>query len=147
VSAHGHGGALTLQDRTQLLDAGTSTDGGTLTLSGTVNPGCGKTALLHLAASKVSFKPHSEYSVQLDGTKPGTGYDQLAVSGAIDLRNATLHVSSKGHFTKGQLFVLVQDSKPITTTFAGLREGSLVSAGGQKLKISYQHDKVTLTVQ
>jgi hypothetical protein len=147
VSAHGHGGALTLQDATLLLDAGISTDGGALTLGGNVSPGGSKTALVHVSASKVAFLLHSSYTIQLNGTTPGKGYDQLGVSGVVDIRNATLHVSSRGHFARGQTFILVQDNRPITTTFAGLREGSFISAGGQKLKVSYKNDRITLTVQ
>jgi hypothetical protein len=147
VSARGHGGALTLEAPTVLLNADISTDGGKLTFGGNVSPGAGMPAVVHLSASTVAFQPQSSYSVQLDGTLPGTDFEQLEVSGVFTPGNATLHVSSKGHFARGQTFVLVHGSTPITTTFAGLHEGSLVSAGGQMLKISYKHDEITLTVQ
>src|SRR5262249_4627713 len=147
VSAGGHGGALTLQAATVAIDASISTDGGALTLGGNVSPGGSKPALVHLGAGTVLFQLHSSYTVQLDGTTAGTGYAELRVTGALHLGNAPLAVSSVGHFTAGQVFVLVQDSKPITTSFAGLPEGSVVSAGGQELEISYKNDKVTLTVQ
>jgi hypothetical protein len=147
VSAGGHGGNLTLEAATLLLDAAISTDGGTLTFSGNISPGGSKPALVHLSAGTVSFKAKSTLAMQLNGKTPGTGYDQLRVSGSLNPSNATLSLSSIGHFAAGQTFVLIQDNKAITTTFAGLPEGSLVSAGGQKLEISYKNDKVTLTVQ
>jgi hypothetical protein len=148
VSAHGHGGNLTLEaGGTVLLDAGINTDGGALKLSGTVSPGGSKPALVHLAARTVSFKPHSSYTIQLNSTTAGKGYDQLQVNGGIKLAGATLALGSVGHFGKGQTFILVQSSKPIIGTFAGLAEGGSVHAGGQALKISYKNDKVTLIVQ
>jgi hypothetical protein len=77
VSAGGHGGNLTLDDATLLLNANLNTDGGSLTLSGTVRPGAG---LVQLSAPLVTFEPQSRYAVQLNGTTAGTGFDQLQVT-------------------------------------------------------------------
>ncbi len=147
VSAGGQGGALTIDDATLLLDANISTDGGALTLSGTVSPAGDSTGIVQLAASTTSFKPGSTYSIQLQGPTPGTQFDQLQVRGDIDLGNATLKVSSAGGIASGQNFAVVQSSQPITTTFAGLPEGSILTVAGQQLIISYLNDSVTLTTR
>jgi hypothetical protein len=139
VSAGGHGGNVTLEDATLLLNANLNTDGGSLTLSGTVKPGAG---FVQLSAPTVAFKAHSSYAIPLNGNTAGTGFDQLQVTGTIDLSNAALAVSSAGGFGGGQSFVILTSTQPITTSFAGLPEGSTIAG----MTISYKNNQVTLTL-
>jgi hypothetical protein len=147
VSAGGHGGNLTLEAGTTLaLDSDISLDGGNLTLGGTIDPGGGSAADIHLEAGTVAFEPGSSFDVQLDGTTAGTSFSEIQLSGTINLGNATLDVGSAGGFSAGQSFVILTSNSPITSHFNGLPEGATIAAHGEVLTISYQNDEVKLSV-
>jgi hypothetical protein len=130
------GGALTLVGSNILLDSNINTNHGALTLGGTVSPEGSQT----LTAGTVSFESGSTYATQL-GSSP------LQVTGTLNLANASLEASSNTTFAYGQTVILIKCSTSIATTFAGLPQGSMVTAGGQQFKISYLNDEVTLTEQ
>ncbi|HEV3339981.1 MAG TPA: DUF4214 domain-containing protein, partial [Pirellulales bacterium] len=106
----------------------------------------------------VMFKPSSPsgvslfptLSVQLGGTAASPANDQLDSAGTVSFQTAILSLTTlagAGPFNAGQQFVIVQAGAPITTTFAGLPEGSIVNDGTQNFTISYASDRVTLTAQ
>ncbi len=123
------------------IDLETSTD--------KTNNGKAAATLLGVTASTVTLSAATVLGFTLDGTVPGTGsagtYTRTTVTGSIDLGKAKLDVVGETTFTTGQSFVILTSTKPITTTFAGLPEGSTVSDGTQQFKISYKNDVVTLT--
>ncbi|MFL5328179.1 MAG: beta strand repeat-containing protein, partial [Gemmataceae bacterium] len=123
---------------------------GSVTVSGTgkVTPGSspGK-----LSTSSVTFNTGSTFVVELNGTNPGTQYDQLAVTGSVDLGSATLQVSLGYAPAPGQVFKIIDNdttSDAVTSTFNGYAEGSIVAVGPYHFSISYvggDGNDVTLT--
>ena len=92
-------------------------------------------------------------SVQIYGTTPSlSGYDQLNVTGAVSLGNATLAVSVGGSFTPtiGDVFTIINNdgADAVTGTFNGLPEASVFAASGFNFRVSYvggTGNDVTLT--
>src|SRR5262249_1715326 len=77
------------------------------------------------------------------GAAPGSGYGQLNVTGTVTLSGfANLDLSMSSGFTPslGQVFVLIDNdgSDPVTGTFNGLPEGTLVTLNGVQFQLSYQ---------
>jgi VCBS repeat-containing protein len=103
---------------------------------GTVDPGapadvlstgdltCGASTTLHFA---------------INGAAPGTGHDQLKVTGAVNLNGATLSGSLGFTPASGETFVLINNdgTDPVVGTFAGLAEGAMVTFGSRRFFISY----------
>lgn len=92
-------------------------------------------------------------SMDIQGAAPGAGYDQIVVSGTVNLSNAQLRLEMGPGFVPsvGQVFTLIDNdaTEPVNGTFAGLPQGSTVTAGGVDLQVSYaggDGNDVTLTV-
>jgi autotransporter-associated beta strand protein len=124
---------------------GTGTVGAVSTTGGTVSPG-DHSGILNVQGD-VTLDPSATFGVALDGPVPGTGYDQLNVSGAVHLSGSTLD-ASLGFAPSGQTFTIIRSTAPITGTFNGLPEGHALVIGGRLFKISYvagNGDDVALT--
>src|SRR6185312_10922868 len=78
----------------------------------------------------------STFSVALNGPIPGTGYDQLNVSGAVNLNGSTLS-PSLGFSPTAQSFTIIRSTATIGGTFQGLPEGHTILIGGQLFTITY----------
>lgn len=117
---------------------------------GTLAPG-NSTGLLTVNGN-VAFAPHFDFyddpifAVEVNGTTVGTGYDQLAVNGAVDLGGANLLLSFGFTPSMSDMFFLVSNdgTDPITGMFYGLAEGSqfTTNIGGTNYtgQITYQGD-------
>ena len=122
--------------------AGTGTAGAVNVASGgTVAPGLSPGIL---NTGSVLFSAGSALSIEINGTVLGTGYDQLNVTGSVDITGATLTLSGTYLTTPAvanDLFtILLNDGAgdAVTGTFAGLAEGAHVFSGlGQDYTISY----------
>ena len=122
--------------------AGTGTAGAVNVASGgTVAPGLSPGIL---NTGSVLFSAGSALSIEINGTVLGTGYDQLTVTGSVDITGATLTLSGTYLTTPAvanDLFtILLNDGAgdAVTGTFAGLAEGAHVfSSLGQDYTISY----------
>jgi len=79
------------------------------------------------------------FVVQLNGTTAGTGYDQLNVTGSVNLGSATLGGTLGFSPPNGTSFTIINNDggDAVIGTFAGLPEGSTVVLGGQGFKVSY----------
>jgi len=77
--------------------------------------------------------------LELNGTTPGAGYDQLVVGGPVALTNCPLELSFGFTPGAGDSFVIVRNdsANPIAGTFDGLPEGALVTNGPIVLQITY----------
>jgi hypothetical protein len=77
--------------------------------------------------------------MELNGTVPGSGYDQLVVGGTVALTNCALALSFG--FTPGpaDAFLIVNNtsSAPVAGTFENFPEGSLITNGATVLQITY----------
>lgn len=131
---------------------GTGTVGTINAQSGTkvapgLSPGC-------LNSGDITFSNGSIYEVELGGTTACTNYDQLRVTGTVNLGSATLTSSLYNNFkpAKGNSFTIIDNdgTDVITGTFANLAEGATFSISGYVFKISYvggTGNDVVLTVQ
>ena len=75
----------------------------------------------------------------MNGTTAGTSYDQLNVTGTVDLGGATLVTSGTINTSPGTDIVLINNdgNDAISGTFDGLPEGSLVTINGIKFFLTY----------
>lgn len=112
-----------------------------------LSPGC-------LSSGGVTFASGVIYEAELGGTTACSGYDQLKVTGTVDLGSSTLSTSLYNNFkpAKGNTFTIIDNdgSDAITGTFANLAEGATFSISGYVFKISYvggSGNDVALTVQ
>ena len=121
------------------LDGSGTLDGAVKVGSGaTLAPGRNTTAILNTGA--VTLASGSTFNVTLNGTVPGSGYDQLNTTGAVNLANATLNVNLTFTPLIGSTFIIIQNdgSDPIVGTFKGLPEGQTLVVNGMTFKISYK---------
>jgi autotransporter-associated beta strand protein len=87
----------------------------------------------------LKFNSGSTLSADINGTNPGTLYDQVNVVGAVDLTGASLTVTAGFTPTVGNTFMIINNdgSDPVTGTFTGLAQGATVSVGANNFTISY----------
>ena len=132
------------------VDSG-ATLGGSGTVSGvtasagsTLAPGASSTAILH--SSAVSLASTSTFTVALDGTTAGSGYDQLAATGAATFTSPTLSVSVGYMPAVGDSFTVLSTTTGLTGTFNGLANNATFNSGSATLRVNYTDDDATLTV-
>jgi autotransporter-associated beta strand protein len=117
---------------------GTGTVATILVSSGsTVSPGASPGIL---NSSNFTFSSGiATFSIELNGTTPGTGYDQLNVTGTVALNGLTLNVSLGFTPALGDSFTIINNdgSDQIIGTFGGLPEGKFFSVGGASFRITY----------
>lgn len=150
-------------DNAHVFSVATVNDGGTLggtgfvgvttsNSGGTIAPGlAGGTGVLHTAA--LNMDPGSTFSVDVNGTTPGSQYDQLAVTGIVTIvSGANLAVNLGFIPAIGDSFTIINNDTivdPVVGAFAGLPEGSTFNVGNVEFQISYaggDGNDVTLNV-
>jgi hypothetical protein len=134
---------------------------GNLTDNGTVAPGPNNPRVTSdngpgiLSAKNVAFSPNQEgVRFDLAGAAPGTGYDQLKITGTVQIgANATALIVLNGMFTAtgGQQFVLIDNdgTDPIVGTFNSFDEGATFARGLYLFHVTYRGgdgNDFTLTV-
>src|SRR5207249_2319914 len=79
------------------------------------------------------------FVVELNGTNAGTGYDQLNVTGAVNLASCALNISLGYAPASGDKFTIINNdgADAITGTFAGLPEGATTNIGSVAIIITY----------
>ena len=105
---------------------------------GSVSAGQGGPGML--SSGNVNWSSGSpSFVVQMNGTTPGTAYDQLNVTGTVNVTGATLSGTSGFTPPTGSTFTIINNdgTDAITGTFAGLPEGATVVLSGQAFSISY----------
>jgi len=94
-------------------------NGGAALSPGTAGNGTGTTAILH--TGNLTLAPFSNLAIDLNGATLGTGYDQVAVTGLVDVTGSFLQLTLGMSFTpSGQTFVILSNdgSDPVTGVFA-----------------------------
>ncbi len=131
---------------------GTGTTGEVSTASGAtvapgLSPGC-------LTSGDLTLVAGSTYQAEIGGADVCTGYDQLKVTGAVDITDATLTTSLYNSFKPavGGTYTIIDNdgSDPVIGTFGDLAEGATFTVDGYVFKVSYvggDGNDVTLTVQ
>jgi hypothetical protein len=133
---------------TSVISGGTiGFDGGSLNTNGgnlTVTPGKAASASFaiggvdaNLGAGRLGFGNGSDVLISVNGKTVDAQYQQLNVTGAVNLTGASLTLFGTFNAAPGDTFILVNNdgSDAITGTFTGLSEGAVVSSG---LSGSYQ---------
>lgn len=124
---------------------GTGSIAGAVNINGTARlaPGASPETL---ATGTVTFGGGTFFDVEIGGTAPGngvTGYDQLIVTGAVNLGSATLNLLQFGGFNVNsgvpQSFVIIDNdgADAVNGTFAGIAEGQAVVYAGGTVYVSY----------
>ena len=118
---------------------GAGTIGASTISGGTISPGVGGPGLLAFS-SGLNLGSNATLVIDCAGTTPGSGYDQLSVTGAVSLANCALQLNSLPYAPTGTTFVIIANdgADAISGIFNGLPEGSTVTAlNGAQASISY----------
>jgi hypothetical protein len=96
------------------------------------------------------LKSGGNYDVALDGTTAGSSYDQINVTGTVNLTGSKLNVTLGFVVSVGATFTIVNNdgTDAVIGTFAGLAQGATFLVGGETFQISYtggDGNDVTLT--
>lgn len=134
-------GPLVVSNGGTLGGAGTITGATTMTNGGTLNPGVSGSGILN-ADGAVIFTVGSNLFVDLNGLTVGSGYDQLASAGDVNLSSATLTGNVGFTDSLGDTYTIVQTSGTVSNTFA---QGSSAILSGKKYSITYNSQSVVLT--
>jgi autotransporter-associated beta strand protein len=125
----------------------------TNTSGGVVAPG-GSPAIL-TTSNAIFSGATSDFTVELNGTTPGAGYDQLNARGVVSLGGAALHVTTAFGASdapvEGTQFVIINNdgADAVSGTFASLINGAVLTVDNLKFVISYNGgsgNDVVLTV-
>ncbi|HMF11147.1 MAG TPA: autotransporter-associated beta strand repeat-containing protein, partial [Gemmataceae bacterium] len=113
---------------------------GSLTVKNGATLAPGTTTTQILSTGSVTFSAGSTFAVTLNGTTAGTNYDQLSVTGKVNLAGATLNVNLGFTPAIGNAFTLIENdgTDAVVGTFAGLSEGATLVLGGMTFQISYK---------
>jgi autotransporter-associated beta strand protein len=98
--------------------------------------GNGSTAILHTGS--LTFGGTANFSIDLHGNVAGTGYDQVSVTGAVNLAGNLVINSASGLTAGDNLFIVENDgTDAVSGTFNGLAEGTMFTQQGDTFTISY----------
>lgn len=146
-----YGGSTTVNAGTLLVNGSiasspTTVNGGILGGAGfvglvTMNGGMLSPGLSpgRLNSGNVTMNAASTFRAELNGTTAGTSYDQLNVTGAVNLGGSTLNASLGFTVALGDSFIIVNNdgTDAVTGTFSGLAEGAFLTVNGQSMRITY----------
>jgi autotransporter-associated beta strand protein len=81
----------------------------------------------------------ADFTVELNGTIPGTNYDQVKVRGAVGFALARLTATLGFASAISNSFTIIDNdgSEPVTNTFTALPEGATLNVSGTPFRISY----------
>jgi len=137
------GDTLNLESGDSLIGSGTLA--ANLVNEGTVSPG--NSAGIITVQGNYENLNSGVLQIELGGTTPGTGHDQLVVTGTATMLYGTLNVTLEPGYTpqEGDTFVIIEH-----TTGTGTFEYGTVTLpdlpGGLELEINFSDPGVTLTV-
>jgi autotransporter-associated beta strand protein len=112
---------------------------GNLTIStGSVLPGSSP-GILRMNAVNLS-SPAAIAAIEINGTAPGAGHDQLVFRAAPISLGGTLQLSMNFTGAPGNLYTIGRNdtAAPITTPFTGLPEGQVFDVGSSRFSITYK---------
>jgi Putative Ig domain/RTX calcium-binding nonapeptide repeat (4 copies)/PKD domain len=121
--------------------------GGLVRGTGTINSNVSNAGVVSPGMSPGTLTINGNYAgagsgvldIELNGTTPGTQYDQLRVNGAVNLTNTTLNATRSFASAVTDTFTILDNDgvDAVTGTFSGLAEGGIVTLGGQRFQITY----------
>ena len=103
-----------------------------------------------LTVGALTLTSGATFSAEMNGTTPGTQYDQTRAGGVVSLGGATLSLALGFTPAIGDVFTIIANDGllPVSGTFAGLPEGAVISVGASHFVTSYRGgdgNDVTLT--
>ncbi len=108
---------------------------------GAITPGGASTGILNTGA--VSLSSPSTFAVDLNGTTPSAGFDQINSNSPINLGSATLTGSVGFSPAANTSYTIIQSTQPITGVFA---QGATVNFGAYTFNIVVDNSAATKTV-
>lgn len=96
--------------------------------------------ILHSSSFNNSAQGSGTLQVELNGPNPGAnGYDQLNVSGTVNLSGVALELTASFEPNPNHQFTLINNdgSDAVAGTFTGLPQNASVFVGNQEFRISY----------
>ncbi len=96
-------------------------------------------AAISAGANTVAFASSATFTVDINGTTPGTQLDQLAITGVVDLGGATLAATTTFTPRTGDEFVIISNdlADAVSGPFNGLAEGASLTISGEVFTITY----------
>jgi hypothetical protein len=126
--------------------AGAGTVNGNLSNAAVISPGQGTSTGILAVTGNYTQTAAGALTVKLNGTSPGSGYDQLTVSGTASLAaGASLNTQVGFASTNGDTFQVLQATGGITGAFNDRPNGTTFVVGGERLRINYAAGGVVLT--
>ena len=106
--------------------------------TGVIAPGNGL-GILTCSNFNVGLFDDGVLQIELNGTTPGSGYDQLNVHGLVKLTGITLNASLGFASAVGQQFVIINNDffDLVGDTFNGLPQDASLYIGGEQFTINY----------
>ncbi|AWB06612.1 hypothetical protein A6A40_16175 (plasmid) [Azospirillum humicireducens] len=140
-----------LSDTSGVTVASGATLGGTGSIAGAVGiasggaiaPGTGAgTAGTLTLSGGLTIASGGTLRADINGNTAGSGYDRIAVTGAVDVSGATLSITQGYTPAQGDRFILVANdgSDAVTGLFSSVAEGALLTVGGTVYRVSYAGD-------
>jgi autotransporter-associated beta strand protein len=124
--------------------AGSGTLAGSAAINGTLSPGSSPGSL---SMSRLIFNSGSNFFIELQGTSPGTGYDQVVLTSNTSTYQMAANVSLTGTHLNGFVapflssYVIVDNVNPTANsgvgTFNNLPDGAVFDLDGQAFEIRY----------
>jgi autotransporter-associated beta strand protein len=108
-------------------------------LSGHVIPGVNSYGILH-CAGYLTHAPANLLQIEINGTTPGIDQDQLDVTGSVSLMGGTLQLAMNTTGAVSNQYVIIKNSgtDPVTGSFTGLPQNSMLTNNGVVFQINYQ---------
>jgi hypothetical protein len=77
--------------------------------------------------------------IELNGTTPGSGYDQISTQGTVNLTGLNLSATLSFSPAQEDSFTIINNdgTDPISGTFPGLRQNKQVRIGGESFHVNY----------
>ena len=120
-----------------LIGNGAITGSVTSNAGGTISPGISGPGIL--GSGNLVMNASSTYSVDLNGTTPGTQSDQLNVTGNVTLNTPDLTGNVGYSSIPGDEIVIIHNAGVGTVT-GKFAQGDMITIGGQKFAIDYNYD-------
>jgi hypothetical protein len=143
-SGSGSGTASVTANGGTLGGSGTISGSVTVASGATLAPGAlgtgGSTAILNTGA--LSLSSGANFAFDLVNSTPGTGYDQVNVTGTVNLGGSNLVLNPGLGLSVGAKFYIIANdgSDAVSGTFSGLAQGASFTQGLYLFTISYTDD-------
>ncbi len=117
---------------------------GTLQIGNASSGAITASAPFNVGTATVVFTSGANLNLAINGTTAGNDYQQLNVTGNVNLTGVNLVLSGSLTPTAGSVFTIVTATS-VTGTFNGLANNAIVTLNGQSMRVNYTSTAVTLT--